>query len=414
MKILILSNYYHPETIGSGIWVTQLAQDLKSRGHDVTVIASFPSYPQGKIFNGHRNRFSHCETVEGVDVIRTFTYATPNKSFWGRFASFGAFCLSAAPGYFRWRRPVDVVYAILPPLPLGVSAWAIAKLSGARLVVNVQDIYPDIAVALNYLKNPAAVTFFRGMERWIYRHADRIVVISEGFRQNLLAKDVPSGKIDVVFNWADPAQITPGPRDNAFRKETGADGQLLVVYSGGLTHNSDLASVLDAAGQLRGSPIQFAIVGDGVQKECLINRARAARLDNVRFYPFQPIERYGEVLAAADVTLVALNSAATFASMPSKIYKQLAAARPVIAITKPGNELTRLILDAQCGITVPPGDPRLLASALRRALAQRDALAEMGRRGRSYLEQNCSRNGCVTRIESTLASACASAGRNAI
>lgn len=410
MRVLILSNYYYPETIGAGIWVTQLAQDLKGRGHEVTVVTSFPSYPQGRIFEGNNNRFAHRETVDGIEIIRTLTYATASKSFWARVAGFGAFCLSAATGYLRWRRRVDVVYAILPPLPLGVSAWAIAKASGARLVINVQDIYPDVAVALNFVRNPMAVAFFRGMERWIYRQADGIVVISEGFRQNLLAKRVPASKIHVVPNWADPSQIIPGPTDNAFRRKIGTNGELLVMYSGGLTHNSDLDPVLDAAAQLRGLPIRFAIIGEGVQKQVLVDKAACAGLDNVKFYPFQPIERYGEVLAAADVTLVALNSAATFASVPSKIYKQMAAARPIIAITNPGNELSRLVMDAQCGLTVPPGDSQSLANVLRQAVDQRDAFAQMGRRGRIYLERNCSRKGCVGRVEAALADSCTHAG----
>lgn len=402
MRVLVLSNYYYPETVGAGIWVTQLAQDLKGRGHDVTVVTSFPSYPRGQILDGYRSRFVDRETVDGIDIIRTFTYATPSKSFWARVAGFGAFCLSAAPGYLRWRRAVDVVYVILPPLPLGMSAWAMAKASGARLVINVQDIYPDVAVALNYLTNPVAVAFFRGMERWIYRRADRIVVISEGFRQNLLGKGVVPQKIHVVPNWADPDQIVPMPSDNAFRRVTGTNDELLVMYSGGLTHNAELESVLDAAVHLRGLPVRFAIIGDGVQKQLLVDRAAAARLDNVKFYPFQPIERYGEVLAAADVTLVALNSAATFASVPSKIYKQMAAARPIIAITNPGNELSRLVMDAQCGVTVPTGDSERLANVLRDALDRRDAFAEMGGRGRAYLERNCSRKGCVERVEAAL------------
>ena len=409
MNLLITTNYYDPEQIGAGIWVTQLAHDLKAHGHEVTVVASFPSYPLGRIFDGYRNRFADRKCVDGIDVIRTFTYATPNKSFRARCAGFGAFCLSAAPGYLRWRRRVDVVYAILPPLPLGISAWVIAQASGAKLVINVQDIYPDIAIALNHLRNPAAVGLFRGMERWIYRRADGIVVISEGFRQNLLGKGVPASKLHVVPNWADPDQILPGPPENAFRRKTGANGDLLVIYSGGLNHNAELEPVIDAAAQLRDLPIRFALVGDGVQKQALMNRVEAARLDKVDFYPFQPLEQYGDILAASDVTLVTLNSAATFASVPSKIYKQMAAARPIIAIASRESELSGLIMDAQCGVVVPPGDPQRLANVLRGALDQRGAFVEMGRRGRLYLERNCSRNGCVARVEAALAEACAEA-----
>jgi colanic acid biosynthesis glycosyl transferase WcaI len=405
MRVLLLTNYYYPETVGAGIWITQLAQGLKDRGHEMCVVTSFPSYPRGKLFDGYRNRLAHRETVDGVEVIRTFTYATPRRSFWARFAGFGAFCLSAAPGYVPWRRRADVVYAILPPLPLGVSAWAIAKASGARLVINVQDIYPDVAVALKYLTNPAAVAFFRGMERWIYRRADRIVVISEGFRRNLLNKDVAASKIRVVPNWADPDQIVPMSRNNAFRRETGTNGEFLVMYSGGLTHNAELEPIVDAAAQLRNLPVRFAIVGDGVQKQVLMNRAEASRLDNVHFYPFQPLARYAEVLAASDLTLVGLNTAATFASVPSKVYKQMAAGRPILAITEPGNELAALIEKSQCGVCVRPNDARRLASVIRYATLHREEFEAMGRNGRRYVEQDCNRDRCVSMIEGLLAEA---------
>ena len=370
-------------------------------------MTSFPSYPHGRIFDGYRNSLTDRQIVEGVEIIRTFTFATQGRAFWARFVAFGSFCLSSVTGYLRWRHRADVVYAILPPLPLGVSAWAIAKASRARLVINVQDIYPDVAVSLKYLTNPIAVAFFRWMERWIYKRAERIVVISEGFHQNVLGKGVSPSKIQIVSNWADPNEIVPGCPDNSFRHEVGATEQdLLVVYSGGLTHNAGLEPILEAAAQLQGLPVRFAVVGDGVQRRALVDRAAVLGLDNVKFCPFQPIGRYGEVLAAADITLVTLNSAATFSSVPSKIYKQMAAARPIVAITNPGNELSRLVEDAQCGVTVPPGDSRHLAHVLRRALAEPDVFAEMGRRGRSYLQRNCARQGCVARIEAALAEAC--------
>jgi colanic acid biosynthesis glycosyl transferase WcaI len=409
MRAGIVANYYYPESVGTGIWIRQLAAGLVRGGHQVTVVTSFPSYPEGRIFDGYTNRFVCRESVDGIDVVRTLTYASASKSFWGRAASFGAFCLSAAPGYLRWRRRLDVVYAVLPPLPLGVSAWAIAKASGARLVVNVQDIYPDIAIALNYLKNPVAIALFRRMERWIYSRAERIVVISEGFRENLVAKGVDALKIGVVPNWADPEEILPGPARNRFRQETEAGGELLVIYSGGLTHNSDLDTVLEAAALLRNMPVCFAIVGDGVHKQALIEKARVGGLENVKFFPFQPLARYSEVLAAADVTLVTVNPAAAFSSVPSKVYKQMAAARPIVAVTNPGNELTRLLADAQCGVAVAPGDAQGLAEVLQLASLQREAFAEMGRRGRAYLERNCSRRVCVARIEKVLMDACGAA-----
>jgi colanic acid biosynthesis glycosyl transferase WcaI len=237
------------------------------------------------------------------------------------------------------------------------------------------------------------------MERRIYEVASRVVVISKGFEQNLLAKGVPASKIAVVPNWADASAFVPGARDNAFRQEVGGDGKCVVLYSGGVSINCDLTSVIGAAQQLRQDPVLFVIVGEGTGKEALIRRAKELALSNVVFLPFQPLERYPEVLSAADITLAALSKAATFASVPSKVYKQMAAARPVVAIAEMASELSRLVATSNCGVLVPPGDAGALAAVVRDALVRPGRFEEMGQNGRAYLERECSRTVCVRRLE---------------
>jgi colanic acid biosynthesis glycosyl transferase WcaI len=410
LKALIISGYYYPETVGAGVWVRQLATGLAHAGHTVTLLTSFPSYPAGVVFPKYRGKLYRREIIDGLAVVRTATYATPSKAFWPRIAAFGSFCASAILGAACARLRADVVYAILPPLPLGLSAAVIARFAGAPLVVNIQDIYPDIAVDLGYLRNPRAIAFFRRIEKWIYSKSARIVVISDGFRRNLLEKGVPESHISVVSNWADPGAICPGTQNNSFRRELGVRDEFLVLYSGGLTHNSDLSPILKAARELIDEPFRFAIVGDGVQKESLQRTAADLALSNVQFLPFQPIERYPEVLAAADATLVALHSKATFASVPSKIYKQMAAGRAVVAITNGPNELTRLIQEAACGYCVQPDDDAALLEILRGCIEHRDHVAELGANGRAYLERECNLDLCVQKIERILLHASGQSG----
>lgn len=402
VRIVILTNYFCPETVGAGIWVTQLARDLQERGHQVRVVTSFPSYPEGRIFPGYRNCWSRCERIGEIEVIRTYTYATPSKSFWPRLLSFATFCLSSLGGYLRHCRRADVVYAVLPPLPLGVSGWLIAKASRARLVVNIQDIYPDIAVALGYLRNAYAVAFARWMEGWIYRHSHRVCLISESFRENLLAKGVSPDKLRLTPNWADMRSIRPRPRSDELRRSLAAEGDFLVLYSGGLTENASLDVLIEAASMLRHEPIRFAFIGDGVQRLRLAEHAANLGLTNVTFLPFQPLQRYPEVLAAADLTVVSLKSAAALASVPSKIYKQMAAGRPILAIAEPGTELTRLLAHSQCGVAVRPDDVERLAAVIRSLSRQPRQLEEMGRNGRAYVEKHHSREICVPIIEQVL------------
>jgi len=399
MKILLVSGYYHPETVGSGIWVRQLALDLKAMNHDVSVLTAFPSYPHGRIFPEYRGRWFLKETMDGIPVTRTFTYATTSRKFWPRVASFGSLCVSTMLWGWLARRRADIVYAVLPPLPLGVSAWVLAKAAGARLVVNIQDIYPDIAVTTGFLRNRRAIAFFRRMENWIYRHADRIVVIAADFERNLLGKGVPARKIAVVPNWADPDSIVPGPRDNAFRRQHGIENEFVVLYSGSISHNSHLEPVLHAAERLASERFVFLIAGEGVHKKSLQIRAQAKGLKNVRFLPFQPIDLYPEVLAAADVTLVTLSPSATHLSLPSKIYKQMAAARPIVAIADHRSELAQLIEESGCGLAVEPDDSDGFVDALRRLAARREEAMRMGDAGREYLINVCSRRKCVAAIE---------------
>jgi colanic acid biosynthesis glycosyl transferase WcaI len=399
MKILLVSGYYHPETVGSGIWVRQLALDLKAMNHDVSVLTAFPSYPHGRIFPEYRGRWFLKEMVDGIPVTRTFTFATPSRNFWPRVASFGSLCASTMLWGWFARQRADIVYAVLPPLPLGVSAWVLAKAAGARLIVNIQDIYPDIAVTTGFLRNRRAIAFFRRMETWIYGHADRIVVIAADFKRNLMGKGVPARKIAVVPNWADPDSIVPGPRDNGFRRQHGIGNEFVVLYSGSISHNSHLEPVLHAAERLANDRFVFLIAGEGVHKESLQIRAQAKGLNNVRFLPFQPIELYPEALAAADVTLVTLSPSATHLSLPSKIYKQMAAARPIVAIADHRSELAQLIEESGCGLAVEPDDSDGLVEALRRLAVRREEAMRMGDAGREYLINVCSRSKCVAAIE---------------
>lgn len=402
MDILLITQYYKPESVGAGIYLSQLAEGFVARGHNVTVLTGFPNYPGGQIFEGYKGKLFQREIINGVHVVRTWLYATRSKNFWLRAVSFFSFTMSSSlGGAFAVKRP-DVIYTILQPLTLGPPSWAIGKRFGAPVVLNIQDIHPEAAVAVGVLRNRYAIRFLEWLEKWNYRHTDHMVVISAGFLENLVDKGVPEEKISVVPNWADPDFICPGPRENEFRRNVGVDTEFLLVYSGTLSHNSNLQPVIGAADILRDEPFHFAIVGEGVHKTSLIEMANAKSLSNVKFIPFQPLEKYPDVLRAADINLVTLSNQAASVSVPSKVFKQMAAGRPVLAITVENNELGRMVKSANCGLLVPPDDPEALADALRWAAAHPDELSQLGQNARAYLEQHHSQDRCVGQIEMLL------------
>jgi colanic acid biosynthesis glycosyl transferase WcaI len=401
MHILVITQYFKPESIGSPIWIHQLAVDLAHMGHRLTVLTGFPNYPQRVIFDGYRGKIFMRERIDGIDVFRTYIYASPNEAIWSRALNFGSFCASAALGGLVVPKP-DVIYCIMPPLPLGLSAEFLGLFHRAPVVLNIQDIYPDIAIALGFLRRRPVIRFFQAMERFIYRWAAAIIVISEGFKENLASKGVNPYKIYVVPNWADPDFIRPAPKENSFRRQLGVGDRFTLIYSGNLGHISNLEPVIGAAELLRDQPFAFVIVGDGACKAQLERRVQEKRLNNVLLLPFQPLDIYPQVLTAADMGLVTLRTQAAMASVPSKIFKIMASGRPVLAITVQGNEVHRLISEAKCGLCVPPDDPVALAEALRYAAAHRDELERMGENGRRYLETHFSRRKCVAQIEEIL------------
>jgi len=404
MHILLVTQYFKPESVGASIWIHQLAVDLVSMGHRVTILTGFPNYPKRIIFDGYRGKIFMREQIDGVDVVRTYIYASPNEALWSRALNFGSFCASAALGGLAILKP-DVIYCVMPPLPLGLSAEFIGLVKRAPVVVNVQDIYPDIAIALGFLRNALVIRLFHWMERFIYHKAIAVVVISAGFRENLLGKGVAPEKIHVVPNWADPDFIRPGPKNNSFRRQLGVGDRFTLIYSGNLSHNSNLEPVIGAAELLKNEPFAFVIVGDGVLRAQLERRVQEKQLNNVLFLPFQPLEIYPQVLTAADMNLVTLSTQAAMASVPSKVFKIMASGRPVLAITVERNEVHRLVSEAKCGLCVPPDEAVALADALRYAASHRDELERMGHNGRRYLEEHFSRKKCVAQIEKILVKA---------
>ena len=406
MHIAIAAQYYWPEKVGAAIWLEQLATDLIARGHRVTMLTGFPNYPDGKIFEGYRGKWFQRESRDGVEIRRSFLFASEKQTFWHRALNFGSFCGSAFLNGLRAPKP-DVLYAVLPPLPLGTAMEWASAIRGIPVVVNVQDIYPEIAVQLGYLKNRAAIRFFERMERKIYGRAKAIVVISDGFRENLLGKGVDAGKLHVAPNWADGTAIAPALRENSFRKRLALNGELCLIYSGNLSHNSSLEPLLAAARELRDGPYKFVFVGDGVHKRALESEAHQYGLENVQFLPFQPLEVYPEVLAASDLQVVSLHAAAGSLSLPSKVLKIMASGRPVLAIARAETELARLVRSADCGVCVSPESHSELAALLPALANDRARLQQMGENGRKYFLDHFERNRCVGQIEQVLiAAAC--------
>jgi len=406
MKILFMAQCYAPENVSAAVLITELAVDLAKRGHQVTIVTGAPNYPQGKVFEGYRNSLFTAETLDGVRVIRTWSYISPSKKTPPRLLHYGTYSATAFYGGLFAGRP-DVIVSYSPPLPLGLSAWLLSRIFRVPWVLQIEDLFPDAAVAAGVMTNKKIISFFHGIERFLYRHAQRISVISRNFRQNLLAKGIRNSKIKLIPVWADPELVRPMKKQNSFRRQYLLDDKFIVMYAGNIGLTSCLEDVLQAAEILQSNKdVQFVIVGEGVKKDALEAQAQARQLSNILFLPFQPRESFPEMLAAADLGLVTLNAGAALSSLPSKIFNVMASARPILAVTPPGSEVMQIVEEAGCGWNVPPQSPEKLAEIIIQLKEQETLLAQAGQNGRICLEKFYSRNHCVDEHEKMLSLLC--------
>lgn len=384
MRILIYSYNYHPEPIGIAPLMTELAEGLAARGHDVHVLTGMPNYPQRRIYEEYRGKFYDTRVENGVTVHRCYVWIRPKPGLVARMildASFAA--TSFLRGFGRWQP--DVILLTVPPLPVSVPAALLGWLNRCPVVLNLQDILPEAAVHVGLIRNKLAIRVFEWLERFSYRTAHTISVITDGFVENLTRKGIPQDKMAVIPNWVDVNFIRPLPREgNAFRAAHGLENKFVVMYSGNIALTQGLETVIDTAERVKDTPdIHFVIVGEEDALHALHKRCEKKNLNNVLLLPFQPRHELPEMLAAADVGLIVQKRNVVSFNMPSKTQVLLASGRPIIASVPPQGTAAHAIARSRAGLVVKPQSPYHLAEAIKmlyRNPEEAKALGEQGRR----------------------------------
>ena len=387
MRILYVSQYFPPEMGAPAARVHELSRQWVRQGHAVTVLTGFAHHPTGIKSAEDRWRVTRRETVDGIDVVRSYVYAAPNAGTWRRMASYVSFFGSAALiGAVRVSRP-DVVVATSPQLLCACAGYVLARWKRVPFVFEVRDLWPESIVAVEAMRENLIVRGLKRVARYLYEHSSRIVTVGQGYKRQIEQRySIPPERIDVVPNGIDLETFVPSPRDNEVRRQYGWGNRLVLLYVGthGMAHA--LHVVLEAALQFRDDPRKlFVFVGEGARKEQLRRRAAELHLDNVQFIDQQPKTRIPLFYAACDIGLVTLRNTPLFQDvLPSKIFEYLGMQRPVILSVD--GEARRLVQDAGSGVFVPPEDAGALADAIR-SLAEQPALLEsMGRSGRRFVE----------------------------
>jgi colanic acid biosynthesis glycosyl transferase WcaI len=391
MQLLVLCPHFTPDTAPTGTVMAEIVRGLADRGHRLHVVTALPWYRHHRIEPGWEGRLVRHEEVPWGRVTRVHPFPTDKRNIPARALAFGGFTVEAALLAALTRRRPDAVLAMSPPLTLGLAGAAVARLRRAPFVFNIQDVFPDAAVETGALTNRKVIAAASMLERVSYQAADAVTVLSEDLRDNLVAKldgrvRGEPGKVRVIPNFVDTVAVTPGPVDGAYRRELGLVGKTVVLYAGNVGLSQSLDLVVAAARRLvdRRPDVVFLVNGGGSGRLPL--EAAAADLPNVRFGDFQPADRLADVLATGDIHLVPLKRGLAKASVPSKLYSILAAGRPVLAAVDEGTEVARTVEAAGAGVAVGPDDPDAFCAGLDRLLDDPDGAAEMGARGRRFVE----------------------------
>jgi len=401
MKILYVSQYFPPEMGAPAARAGELSKHWAASGHEVTVLTGFPNHPTGVVPPEYRDKFRRLvarEQIDGVNVVRTWLFPFPNRKAHERMLNYSSFCASAASTGLFLSRP-DAVIATSPQLLVALSGWWLARWKRVPFVFEVRDLWPESLAAVGM--GEADSLLHRSLAKlagFLYRHADRIVVVTPAFEDYLVEHwNVPREKISVVENGVETKLFAPelftGETATGLRRDLGAEGKFVVSYIGTMGMAHGLETIIAAASHLRDSnpEIVFLMLGEGAEKERIVTLARERGLNNVRFIDQQPREKIPAYICASDVCLVLLKKTDLFKTViPTKMLEFMSCARPVILGVD--GQARAILEEARGGLVIEPENSDALVNAIRDLAGNRAVARELGQNGRKHILRKFSRH----------------------
>ena len=401
MKILIVKQLFNPEPTAKSL---DFAKELISRGHEVEVLTGFPSYPIGKIYDGHKQSLYKRETMEGVNLIRVPIYPNHSSSGLKRFLHYFSYAISATfIGLFLVKKP-DVMFVYQGAIPVAIPAIIYKKLKGVPFLYDINDLWPETVGASGMLGNPRALKIINKWCNWNYRNANFITVATPGFKKSLISKDVSEKKIEIVSNWSrdkiSDEELSGSIKNKYFDKE-----KINILYAGNLGIVQCLTTVLKAAKAIKSegiSNIQFVFLGSGADEENLKAYSKENDLTNVTFIPRVDSNEVSKYLNASDFLLVHLNKDKLFEiTIPSKILAYLQSGRPILMGLK--GDAADILNNAKAGFTFEPDNSQDLVSKLKQMISlENKEIEQMGANAKEYYKNNLSITSSVDKIEGQL------------
>jgi colanic acid biosynthesis glycosyl transferase WcaI len=403
MRILVYGINYFPELIGIGKFTGEMTAWLARNGHEIRVITAQPSYPEWLVMPGYSAAAYRCNRWENVTVWRCPVWVPRFPTGLKRILHYLSITLSSVPialCQVFWKP--DIVLLVVPPLFFGPVALLVARLSGARSWLHLQDFEVSLAFETGLLRRPVVRKIALWVEQKLLQRFHRVSTISPRMLAGLHSKGVAKERCVLFPNWVDVEVIRPLNGQNRLRSEWALPEQVAVaLYSGNMAGKQGLDILLEAARLLKDDEsLRFVLCGEGAARKRL--REEYSDLRNVIWAPLQEVTRLNELLNLADIHLLPQLANVADLVMPSKLTGMLASGRPVIATADAGSQVAQAV--AQCGIVVPPGDATALAAAIRILAADPDRRRRLGSTARDYALKNFASSRILPEFESALVS----------
>jgi glycosyltransferase involved in cell wall biosynthesis len=406
VRILFLSHYFPPEVNAPASRTYEHCRAWVEAGHEALVLTNVPNHPAGRIYPGYRNRLVQRHAVAGISVYRLLTFLAPNRGVVRRGLNYSFYLLMAvlvAPFLPR----VDIVVSTSPQFFCGLAGYFVSRIKRVPWVLEVRDLWPESIVAVGAMQRSFTLRCLAGLAKFAYRKADLVLCVTDSFKTAIMAEGIPGDKIAVIKNGVDLDFYAPGsipdPESVEIPGLGDIRGKFVAAYVGthGMAHGLD--TVLEAAELLRDVPdVLFLLVGDGAQREHLLQRRESMKLDNVVMLGQQPKSMMPTIWAITGASLVLLRDEPTFLSViPSKIFESMAMQRPIILGVR--GESQALVEQSGAGICIQPESAAELAAAVRRLHADAGARRAMGEAGRRFVAEHFDRKVLAARYLELLA-----------
>ena len=383
MKIIFLNRFFYPDHSATSQLLTDLAFHLAKIGVAVHVITS------RQVYDDPIRILPSQDIYTRGACHRVWTTRFGRQNLLGRTFDYLTFYLSAAWSLFALLKPGDIVVAKTDPPLISVVAAVVAKIRRAKLINWLQDLFPEVAGALDVGGIGRIEGVLRSVRNWSLRTAYKNVVIGDGMATKLTEEGIQSDAIQVIHNWADGCAIQPVDRDkNDLRREWNLQDKFVVGYSGNIGRAHEFDTILDAAEKLKSAAnIVFLFIGGGAQRDRIEEEARRRGLENIMFKPYQPREQLTLSLTVPDVHLISLQPSLEGLIVPSKFYGIAAAGRPTIFIGSKNGEIPHILRKAQCGFSIEKGQAEEVSRIIRELADHKETCLRLGRRARALFDQ---------------------------